>query len=93
LHIYGVNTGDQKLIRALSPDSTQKYQINPKEIKANIITRKYSISGDWKPEFLSVIQPAGVTSIETISFSGSELVIRNKEEKEYIFDIQNLELR
>jgi hypothetical protein len=93
LHIYGVNTGDQKLIRALSPDSTQKYQINPNEIKANIITRKYSISGDWKPEFLSVIQPAGVTPIETISFSGSELVIRNKEEKEYIFDIQNLELR
>jgi hypothetical protein len=89
LQIYGINTGDQRLITSLSPDSSTKYNLHPDEIKANLITRKYAISGDWSPEFLSVIQPIGVPAIKAISVKDSLLFIKNKAEKTYIFDYKN----
>jgi hypothetical protein len=93
LQIYGINTGGQRLITALSPDSSAQYQLDPREIKANIITRKYSISNDWSPEFLSVIQPAGVSSLQSISVKDSLLIFKNKAQKIFIFDYKNLVLR
>jgi hypothetical protein len=93
LQIYGINTGNQRLITALSPDSSAKYNLDPGEIKANIITRKYDISGDWSPEFLSVIKPAGIPSIQYITIEDSIMVIRNKRQKAYKFDYKNLILR
>jgi hypothetical protein len=89
LHIYGINTEDQRLITALSPDSSSKYDLDPQEIKASIIIRKYGISGDWSPEFLTVLQPNGVPSIQNISVVNSLLVIKCKDEKTYIFDYKN----
>jgi hypothetical protein len=93
LQIYGINTGDQRLITALSPDSSAKYNLDPGEVKANIITRKYDISGDWSPEFLAVIKPAGIPSIQYITIEDTLMVISNKRQKIYMFDFKNLELR
>jgi hypothetical protein len=93
LQIYGMNTGNQRMITAFSPDSSDRYQLHPREIKANLIIRKYSLSDDWSPEFLSVIKPAGKVSLKEVAVKDSFLVIKNKNQKEYRFDFKNLKLR
>jgi len=93
LQIYGINTGEQRIITALSPDSSKVYKFNQREIKGNLITRKYSISNDWNPEFLSVIRPAGSTSLVDIAIEDSMMVLTNKDQKVYRFDYKNLVLR
>ncbi len=93
LHIWGINTGSQRLITALSPDSSAKYNLHQKEIKASVITRKYGVSDGWTPEFLAVIEPVGVPSVQYISVVDSLMVIRSKSEKTYIFDYKNIILQ